>query len=243
MLIGIVTDIHANLEAAVAVFDELDTVKPDKIVCLGDVAGYNANPNEVIDMVRERGIPTVLGNHDAAACGLEEPWFFNEKAKAAIEWQSDRLRRDNREWLASLPGNIQFDGFCLGVHGAPGNRDDYILDWLDAMRQIEFLDCSDAKVCFFGHSHLPSLFGEKGGTPSGDTPYRYSLNRHNRYFINPGSVGQPRDRDPRAAFGLFELETLTFEFRRVEYDMYSAARRIAEAGLPTELAVRLTRGR
>ena len=243
MLIGVISDLHANLEATLAVLGKLDTIRPDRIVCLGDVAGYSANPNEVIDILRQREIVTLMGNHDAAACGLEMPWFFNARAQAAIEWQAERLRTDNRHWLRDLPRTIRCDESSLCVHGAPRNRDDYILDWLDAMRQLEFLNGTGIRVCLFGHSHFAALFGEKGSAPSAGTPDRHTLDRENRYLINPGSVGQPRDGDSRAAFGLFETEAMTFEFHRVEYDIEETARKIVDAGLPVELARRLPRGR
>jgi len=243
MLTAIIADLHANLEATSAVFREIDRIKPDQIICLGDLTGYNANPNEVVDIVRERGIPTVMGNHDAAVCGLEDPWFFRLGAKQAIEWQYERLRDDNKTWLSAAPEQMRFDGSCLAVHGSPGNRDDYIVDWLDAMRQLEFLNGSGVNVCFFGHSHRPSFFGETGSTtPSAPTGVQ-QLHPLNRYFINPGAVGQPRDHDPRAAFGLFDDDKMLFKFCRVEYDVETCARKILEAGLPTELARRLMKGK
>jgi diadenosine tetraphosphatase ApaH/serine/threonine PP2A family protein phosphatase len=243
MLIGIIADLHANLEATQTVFQELDKIKPDQIVCLGDLAGYNANPNEVIDIVRQRNIPTVMGNHDAAACGLEDPWFFRAAAKKAVEWQYEVMRDDNKQWLSQAPEQLPFLNTCLGVHGSPSSRDDYIIDWLDAMRQLEFLNGSQTRVCFFGHSHRPSFFSEKGNTQTGGLSTQYTLNSQNRYFINPGAVGQPRDRDPRAAFGLFNTENLVFEFRRAEYDIDTTARKILQAGLPIELARRLAKGK
>jgi len=243
MLIGIIADLHANLEATRAVFDELDRIGPDRIVCLGDLAGYNANPNEVIDIVNERHIWSVMGNHDAVACGLEEPWFFNSKARKAIKWHRKRLRRDNKQWLATAPEQLPFYDACLGVHGSPENRDDYIVDWLDALRQFEFLNGTGIEVCFFGHSHHASIFSERGNSPSAETSTRYTLRPGNRYLINPGSVGQPRDSDPRAAFGLFDTEARFFEFHRVEYDIDAAAHKIVQAGLPVELARRLARGK
>lgn len=243
MLIAVVTDLHANLEATEAVFREIDKRKPDIVICLGDLTGYNANPNEVIDIVRGRKVPTVMGNHDAAVCGLEDPWFFRASAKKAIEWQFEQVREDNRQWLASAPEQIKFNGQCLGVHGSPSSRDDYIVDWLDAMRQMEYLDGRDARICFFGHSHRPSFFSDKGGVPVLGTANTYHLDPTSRYFINPGAVGQPRDRDPRAAFGLFETDKLTFEFCRVEYDVEECARKVMDAGLPPELAQRLARGK
>ncbi len=242
MLIAIIADLHANLEATRAVLGDIDKRKPDKTICLGDLTGYNANPNEVVELVREREIPTIMGNHDAAVCGLEDPWFFREAAKRVIEWQIDQLNDDHRRWLSSCPEQIVFRGSCLGVHGSPSSRDDYIIDWLDAMRQLEFLNGRDVSVCFFGHSHRPSFFSEKGNTTSHTADVR-QLHPANRYFINPGAVGQPRDRDPRAAYGLFESDKMTFEFCRIEYDVETCQRKIIEAGLPTELARRLSKGK
>jgi diadenosine tetraphosphatase ApaH/serine/threonine PP2A family protein phosphatase len=243
MLISIIADLHANLEATLAVFKRLDEIRPDAIVCLGDLVGYNANPNEVVDLVREREIPTVLGNHDAVVCGVEEPWFFNSKARMAVERHSEWIRDDNREWLATAQENLPFDGGCLGVHGSPVSRDDYIMDWLDAMRHVELLKETNSKVCFFGHSHRASMFGERGEHHAALTCDQYSLNFDDHYLINPGSVGQPRDHDPRAAFGLFDTEKKLFEFCRVEYDIETTARKVLEAGLPAGLARRLSKGK
>lgn len=243
MLVAIIADLHANLEAVLAIFKEIDRRKPDQIVCLGDLTGYNANPNEVVDIVRERQIPTVMGNHDAAVCGLEDPWFFRAAAKKAIEWQFDKLRDDNRRWLSSCPEQVMFRGNYLSVHGSPSSRDDYIIDWLDAMRQLEYLNGRKVNACFFGHSHRPSFFSEKGNAPANDSATIRQLHPSNRYFINPGAVGQPRDRDPRAAFGLFDVDKMTFEFCRVEYDVETCQKKILQAGLPGELARRLARGK
>ena len=242
---AIIADLHANLEAATAVFSEIDRRKPDKTISLGDLTGYNANPNEVVDMIREREIPTIMGNHDAACCGLEDPWFFRSAARKVVEWHFEQLRDDNKRWLASCPEQIVFRGNCLGVHGSPNSRDDYMIDWLDAMRQMEFLNGREIQVCFFGHSHRPSFFSEKGSveihTENGSVLHK--LHPANRYFLNPGAVGQPRDRDPRAAFGIFDSEKLTFEFVRVDYDIATAQQKIMQAGLPPELARRLAKGK
>ncbi len=242
MQIAIIADLHANLEATQAVFREIDQRKPDQTVCLGDLTGYNANPNEVVDIIREREIPCIMGNHDAAVCGLEDPWFFRAAAKQVIEWQMDVIRDDNRRWIAMCPEQIVFRGTCLGVHGSPSSRDDYIIDWLDAMRQLEFLNGRDVTICFFGHSHRPSFFSEKGNTTVSNSNIR-QFHAANRYFVNPGAVGQPRDRDPRAAFGIFDTDKNTFEFCRVEYDVDACQRKIMAAGLPLELARRLSVGK
>jgi diadenosine tetraphosphatase ApaH/serine/threonine PP2A family protein phosphatase len=243
MLVGIIADLHANLEATLAVFSKLDAIGPEKVVCLGDLAGYNANPNEVIDIVRERRIPTVMGNHDAVVCGLDDPWFFNKTARKAAEWHIECIRDDNKRWLSTAHEQLLLDEGFLAVHGSPGNRDDYILDWLDAMRQIQFLDHSGVNVCFFGHSHRSSFFAEKGHAPAAGMSNGYSIGLQNRYLINPGSVGQPRDKDPRAAFGLYDTDVRSFEFHRVEYDVEAAAQKILQAGLPAELARRLAKGK
>lgn len=244
MLIAIIADLHANLEASTVVFREVDKRKPDHTLCLGDLTGYNANPNEVVDMIRERQIPTIMGNHDAACCGLEDPWFFRSAAKRAIELHLEIIRDDNRRWLAGLPEQIQFAGFCLGVHGSPSSRDEYIIDWLDAMRQMEYLDSrNNVGVCFFGHSHRPSFFSETGNSTGAETTNVRQLQSRNRHFINPGAVGQPRDRDPRAAYGFFDTDKLTFEYCRVEYDIEKTQRKIVESGLPPELAKRLSKGK
>jgi predicted phosphodiesterase len=244
MIVAIIADLHSNLEATTAVFREIGKRSPDRILCLGDLTGYNANPNEVIDIIREHKVPTVMGNHDAAVCGLEDPWFFRSSAKRAIEWQVEIIRDDNRAWLSSCAEQIQFAGMCLGVHGSPSSRDDYIIDWLDAMRQLEFLkDRKNLKVSFFGHSHRPSFFSETGNNANTTAGAVCSLQASNRYFINPGAVGQPRDHDSRAAFGLFDTEKMTFEFCRVEYDIPLCQRKILDAGLPSELAQRLAKGK
>ena len=243
MRIAIIADLHANLEATTAVLEEIDRLSPDRIFCLGDLGGYNAQPNEVIDLIRERDIPSIMGNHDAAVCGLEDPWFFRAAAKEAIEWQQGILREDNKQFLAKAPEQIVFGRVYLGVHGSPSSRDDYIIDWLDAMRQIEYISGRDISICFFGHSHRPTFFSEKGAPQAIIPGTAYELRPKNRYFINPGAVGQPRDRDSRAAFGIFDMEKMTFEFCRVEYDIETCARKVLEAGLPPELAKRLSKGK
>ena len=243
MRTAIIADLHANLEATCAVFRAIDERAPDQTVCLGDLCGYNAEPNEVIDLVRERGIASTMGNHDAVACGLEAPWFFRAAAKKAIEWQLERITDVNKTWLSKTVDPLKMDPRCLCVHGSPGHRDDYIVDWLDAMRQVEILVKNGISICFFGHSHRTSLFSERGASQPVTPGSVHDLRRMDRYFINPGAVGQPRDGDPRAAFGLFDSDKMTFEFCRVEYDVEACARKVIAAGLPPELAKRLALGR
>ncbi len=243
MLIGVITDLHANLEATKAVLQALKNDGAERVVCLGDLTGYNASPNEVLDLIREYQIPTVMGNHDAAVCGMEDPWFFRSAAKKVIQWQYEQLREEHKRWLTNAPEQVRFNCSCLGVHGSPINRDDYIVDWLDAMRQMEHLDATEMRICFFGHTHRPAFFSDKGAQQHDSGNSVYQLQAGNRYLINPGAVGQPRDRDPRAAYGLFDSEKMTFEFKRVPYDIETTMRKIMEAGLPVELAQRLKKGK
>ncbi len=243
MKIGIIADVHANLEAFQAVLNAFDKHGVDSIVHLGDIAGYNANPNECIDLMRARGIESVLGNHDAAACGLEDPWFFRSAAKKAVEWTSERLTEENRCYLCSLPEELLFNCRCLGVHGSPTSRDDYIIDWLDAMRQLEYLNGREVSICFFGHSHKPALFSEKGALHRLEVSQSHTLEQANRYFINPGAVGQPRDKDWRACYGILDVDALRIDFYRVEYDIDTACRKVLEGGLPEDNAKRLRRGK
>jgi len=158
MRFAVIADVHGNLEALEAVLNELEKLGVDQIFSLGDIVGYNANPNECLDVLRERGVPSVLGNHDAAVCGLEDPWFFRAAARTAAEWSSEQLRDDNREFLKALPEEMTFNTVCLGVHGSLTSKDDYIIDWLDAMRQLEYLEDRPIDICFFGHSHRPAIF-------------------------------------------------------------------------------------
>jgi len=243
MRLAVISDVHANLEAFQAVLKEIDRLGVDKIYHLGDIVGYNANPNECVDILRERGITTIMGNHDAAACGLEDPVFFRTAAKKAALWTADQLRDDVRDFLRGLPEETTFNCSCLGVHGSPTSRDDYIIDWLDAMRQLEYLNGRPINICFFGHSHKASFFSERGTTHVLDTSKEHQLQAHSRYFINPSAVGQPRDRDPRAGFCILDTESLVVSFYRVEYDMDRTVKKIRKAGLPRQLARRLYQGK
>ena len=243
MKLAVVSDVHANLEAFQAVLKEIDALGIDDIYHLGDLVGYNANPNECVDIVRERNITTIMGNHDAAACGLEEPLFFGAMAKEAVLWTRDRLRDDVRKFLRDLNVEAAFNGICLGVHGSPTSRDDYIFDWLDAMRQMTHINGRPVDICFFGHSHKTSMFSEHGVQPSLDVSHRHQLQANCRYFINPGSVGQPRDGDPRAAFCTLDTDSLVVDFHRVPYDLDQCCHKIAKADLPRKLAHRLHHGK
>ena len=238
---AIISDIHANLEALQAVLSVIDAREVDHIVCLGDVVGYNGNPNECVDIIREREIPTICGNHDAVACGLEDPWGFNPVALSAALWTRENLRPDNSLWLRELNDPTRF-GFFLAVHGSPTDRNTYMVSWEDILPHISYVERVDCSLCFFGHTHSPGIFSEDGMYAL-DERMRFALSEEKVFFINPGSVGQPRDGDNRAAFGILDTETLEFEQVRVTYPVRQAADRVVDAGLPNFLAERLYLGR
>lgn len=211
------------------------------MVCLGDVVGYNASPNECADRMRARQIPTICGNHDAVACGLEEPWGFNPIALSAALWTREHLSPTNLQWIKELPDYFEFDDF-IGVHGAPSDRDSYLFSWEDVLPHMTFLEEKNRTLCFFGHTHSPGIFSTDG-VYTVDDESKFDLAGGKRFFINPGSVGQPRDGDPRAAFGLLDTEKNEYELVRVEYPIQAAAERIISEGLPRFLAERLFLGR
>lgn len=241
MKYAVISDIHANLEALNAVLPVIDDLKVDHIVCLGDVVGYNASPNECCEILRKRGIPTILGNHDAVACGMEEPWGFNPVALAAAMWTREALTKENLAWIKGLPDLLNF-GYFVGVHGAPRNRNTYLFSWEDILPHLSFLEEQNCDICLIGHTHSPGIFSTDG-VYSVDDDSRFVLGEGKNFFINPGSVGQPRDGNPKAAFGVLDTENKVFEQVRVSYPMEKAGDKVLEAGLPPFLAERLTLGR
>lgn len=241
MLYAIISDIHANIDALDVVLKRLDEINPDCVVCLGDVVGYNAIPNECVEKVAQRNIQTILGNHDAVACGIEEPWGFNPVALSAVVWTREHLSESTLEWLRGLPDTLNYGPF-VAVHGAPKNHNTYLFSWEDILPHIYFMDEQNCDICFMGHTHTPAVFSTDG-TYALNKDNRISLERNRVYFINPGSVGQPRDDDPRASFGLLDTNAMTFELVRLEYDTERAAKRVRDARLPRFLPERLIIGR
>ena len=250
MKVLILSDIHANEEALDAVLTEAPREDYDQLLILGDLVGYGASPNEVVDRVFALA-PDVLirGNHDKVASGVEEPDTFNEVAASAARWTLETLTEGNRARVAALPRGPAFAGEDVEVcHGTPFDEDVYVFDQSDALRA---LSSAERRVCFFGHTHVPVAFALR--PPSalevivpelGDAdPTTLTLDEERRYLINPGSVGQPRDGDPRASYGVFDTESHTVELHRVPYRVDLAQEKIVAAGLPTPLARRLGVGR
>jgi len=238
---AIISDLHANIQALSAVLDVIDRSDVDQILCLGDVVGYNADPNACVEAMRQRSIVTICGNHDAVACGIEEPWGFNPIALSAALWTRENVTQDNLEWLRSLPDYLEFEGFMI-VHGSPTDRDSYLFSWEDVLPHLPFMQAQGCSLCFFGHTHSPGIFSSDG-IYSLDDKATFELGHDKTFFINPGSVGQPRDGDPRAAFGILDTKQNMYTLVRVEYPIDEAAQRIVQAGLPHFLAERLFLGR
>ena len=242
----IIADVHANLEALETV---LSTAAGswDRVLVLGDLVGYGASPNEVVDAIQALNPAAIIrGNHDKAVCGLEDGSNFNHVARAAATWTFEALTPDNRTYLRELPaGPVTIDGRVEVCHGAPFDEDHYIFDADDALRALA---TASRPVCLFGHTHLPVVFHYEnemfdGYVPDGDDPHPLVLQPDAQYLINVGSVGQPRDGDPRAAYGIYDDDQSTLFMYRVPYPVDGAQRRILAAGLPATLANRLAVGR
>ena len=247
MVYGIISDIHSNLEAITSVFDELERRGVDKTICLGDVVGYGANPNECCDLLRESTSHIVLGNHDAGSLGLTSLRSFSKMAVSVCQWTGQTLTDENRNWLKGLPliKEIVWAHGCvpiLIVHSAPKNPSQwqYILSLKNAITEFKVFS---NQICFVGHSHVPCSFIEQDSRYNIVESPKFTLKPDARYIINPGSIGQPRDKDSRASFAIYEPEHGKVEIVRVEYDIKGAQQKIIDAGLPEFLASRLALGK
>ncbi len=244
MLIAIFSDIHANIEALDLVVEKYREHDPpiDKFVCLGDVVGYGAAPNECCDLVRELEATTVVGNHDAAVCGRMNYAYYYDAARNALDWHAERLSDDHHEWLKSLPYREELEDknitFC---HGSPINLEDfeYVFNLQQANALLDHWD-ELGWVTFIGHSHLTKSFSldpEEGAVELFGPTLEFEEGK--KYIVTAGSVGQPRDNDNRACYGVLDTEAMTFQFNRLEYDVREAARRIFESDLSSDFAKRL----
>lgn len=242
----IISDIHSNDEALTAVLAHVRRKAIARVYCLGDFVGYGGSPNQVLDRIRRLKARKVFlrGNHDRVAAGFEDGELFNQAARSAALWTRSQLSRPNKHFLVTLPtGPVISDAGDILCHGSPANEDEYIFSELDAARVLEQFATS---IIFFGHTHLPVVFTL---TPdlvlSGELirePSTIRLDPANRYLINPGSVGQPRDRNPLASFAIWSPKRRTVQFFRIPYDIAGAQRAIQSAGLPRILGDRLGYG-
>jgi len=242
----ILSDIHANLTALETVLDVAKN-RWQKAVCLGDLVGYGPDPNEVIDRVRALPAVTIRGNHDKAIAGIADPDDFNPVARNAVLWTRAQLRPENREYLENLPkGPLTVDSFSI-VHGAVHDEDEYVLS---PNLALDGLQNAPSPVTFFGHTHLQGGFTLRGEDvellhfkPSGGREFAtLKVEDGTTYLLNPGSIGQPRDGDPRAGFAIADLEAKSVEFWRIPYDIEDVQGRMSRAGLPEPLILRLSFG-
>lgn len=241
MRYAILSDVHGNLEALRAVLADARE-HADGYLCLGDVVGYGADPSPCVDLVAERCEGVVAGNHEHAVAGLIGLDWFNPWARAGVEWTRGRLAPEAQAWLAQLPLVREVEDATL-VHASPANPEewDYLVSDEDGFAAF---GAFTTRVCFVGHSHVPRAWVQGSwGHEHDAVPHTVSLEPGCRYIVNVGSVGQPRDRDPRAAYALWDLDARSVEIRRVAYDVATARAKIVDAGLPRFLAERLAEGR
>ena len=241
----ILSDIHSNWEALQAVVSACQGLY-EKVLCLGDLVGYGADPNLVVEWVRENVPLVIRGNHDKACSGLESLEWFNEVARHAALWTLQALTPANLNFLITLAkGPVETDGMTL-VHGSILDEDEYVVSPRDAAQVFPYLE---SRLTFFGHTHLQGGFIQSADTlqivrPEPNKRAQYlELQEGEKYLLNPGSVGQPRDGDWRTAFVLYDTEERRIFFHRVEYDVSTAQEKIRLAGLPIHLATRLAAGR
>src|ERR1041385_1302577 len=236
MKYAVIADIHANLEALEVVLEDSRTQKCTHYCCLGDVVGYNANPKECLDIVRGMGMPCVKGNHDEYCSTDEDLEGFNPHAAEAVNWTRRQLRPEDRQWLRDLKYVRLVASFSI-VHATLDGpqRWGYVFDKLAAAASFTYQNTS---VCFFGHTHVPVAF-IRDSVVRGGTYSKFKVEPGRKYFVNVGSVGQPRDNNPKAAYVIYDLDEGSIELRRLDYDIAKAQKKILEAGLPGRLADRL----
>ncbi len=240
MRTAIFGDIHANLEALEAVMADAKLQGVTDFVCLGDVVGYNADPVACLNIIREMNFPTVKGNHDSDASENHSLENMNPVAAFALQWTREQLDEDQRLWLKRLRMVRQVSDYTI-VHSTldqPVNWN-YVTNRFDAMSNFSY---QFTKLCFHGHTHVPKVY-VKSDKVREVTADSVKIEANAKYFINAGSVGQPRDGDPRACYVIYDNESEIIVFRRVDYDMAKTQEKILAAGLPEMLAERLAEGR
>jgi diadenosine tetraphosphatase ApaH/serine/threonine PP2A family protein phosphatase len=243
----VISDIHANLEAYETVIAAARDLGWDRAIVLGDLVGYGGDPNAVVERIRELAPHALIrGNHDKVGSGLETPDGFNAVARSAIRWTLDTLTDENRAWLAALPaGPVDVDGAFEICHGTPFDEDAYVFDDLDALRSLH---AARRRLCLFGHTHVQVGYSlahnQFAVETNGDIrPFGIAMKPDAKYLINPGSVGQPRDGDPRAGFAIVDADSARVTIHRIPYPVAKAQARIVDEGLPEILAERLAVGR
>lgn len=245
MRYAIVSDIHSNIEALGAVLDDARAQRTESLLCCGDVIGYGANPNDCIRRLEEAETRGILGNHDEAAIYGSTLPSFNPQAKKALLWNRDHLDENAKQYLGNLPMDLTVDQTIQLVHGSPRSIEEYVVGLEQAAQILAEMEATwpQVHILCFGHTHMAMYIGPRAELLEEDANHKIlRLQGDKRYLVNPGSVGQPRDKDWRASYALYDSETRILEFRRVEYDVASAQKKILEAGIPPTFALRLQFG-
>tara|TARA_R110002124_G_scaffold280092_1_gene453184 strand:- start:21941 stop:22645 length:705 start_codon:yes stop_codon:yes gene_type:complete len=231
-LIALISDVHGNLPALEAVLKKIDSYKPDQWVCLGDVVGYGPFPSECIDLIRDRNIPTVLGNHDAGVSGKLTIKHFRDPNRRLIQKTQELLTEEQLHWLRELPVSLREEDYWIAVHANPIEP----LKWgyVDsAIKARNMLHSIDAQLCFVGHTHIPFLVSDQIGISG--------FNKQHKYLINPGSVGQPRDEDFRASYCIIDTDKWELKIERVEYNTEKVITGLSKMGFTRGESHRLLR--
>lgn len=241
MRLGIFSDVHANIEALSAVLEAFKEENIDRYFCGGDVVGYGASPNECVNRVREVAEATILGNHDAAVAGRMDYSYYYDAARHALDDHASRLTEENMNWLKGLPYKVSLDEVNVQLcHGSPIRIEEF--EYIFAPEQArECLAIWDElpQLTLIGHSHLCKVFALRPGSVQELPSEDFTLEENKKYIVSVGSVGQPRDYDPRASYTVFDTETREFFFKRIEYDIESAAAKIFSGTLEHNFAHRL----
>ncbi len=246
MKFAIISDIHSNLESLEKAIEIIESFSIEKIICLGDIIGYGANPNECLEIVKKYCDQIILGNHDEASLSSEhEENHFNSIALTSLNWTIDNLNKQSKNFLKKLPYKVEYNDF-LFVHSSPKEfkKWHYILTHHEATVNFKFFH---HKICFFGHTHIPYVFIQnptQGFFSVEENSKQYDikkifLNKKNKYLINPGSIGQPRDFNPFLSFGIFDSSEYSFQIVRAKYNVRKSAHKILDKNLPEKNAQRL----
>ncbi|MDB6152242.1 MAG: Metallophosphoesterase [Chthoniobacteraceae bacterium] len=240
MRFAVFGDIHANLEALTAVLADAEAHGVTHHICLGDIVGYSANPHECLQIVRGLDCPVVKGNHDEQASVTDDLAGFNPLAEEAINWTRKQLTEEDKQWLRELKMVRQVRDFTI-VHATldTPHKWGYVFNQLDAAASFNY---QHTQICFYGHTHAPRAYIRDASVKS-QTFDKLTIEPGKKYFINVGSVGQPRDGDWHASYCIYTPEKQLVELRRIEYDIWTAQDKIIEAGLPQRLADRLALGK
>lgn len=240
MKYAIIADIHGNLEALQTVLEDCKAQKVTHYACLGDVVGYNANPKECLDIIRDMGMPIVKGNHDEYCSSEQNLDGFNAHAAEAVNWTRKQLNEEDRKWLRDFKYLRLVSSFTI-VHATLDGpqRWGYVFDKLAAAASFTY---QNTAVCFFGHTHVPVAF-IRDSVVRGGTYSKFKIDHGRKYFINVGSVGQSRDGVAKATYVIYDMDEQSIELRRLEYDMATTQQKILAAGLPPRLAERLSFGK